>query len=336
MGSTILDVVALSGYSKATVSRAFAKPESVRPSTRDKIFAAAKALDYTPNAIAQAMVLKRTNNIGFVLFEKQYPVILNPFYAPIVDAVLESCNRFDLSLLIMSSADMRLPNGDIYVKQQLDGVIAAGQVSRELIDTFCRQQTPVVLLNNRLDDAPDLPSVTANDYSGAHAATDHLIERGHQRIALIQGAFTPRVLSNRKSAYEDALKVHGLSVNPDLVATISDTYEAAIECVRGMLERTPKAAWPTAFFCTNDTIAVGVIKALLRSGYRVPQDFAVVGFDDSALAATIEPELTTVHVNQHEMGEKAVDLLKTLMDGRQPEQQHIVTDTWLVKRRSVE
>ena len=127
MPATIIDVAKLSGYSKATVSRAYASPNCVKPETREKIYAAAKALNYAPNAIARAMVTKQTENIAFIIHEKQYPVVLNPFYSPILEAVLQECNRHGYSAFISTDHDVRLPNGELYIKKHMDGVILAGQ-----------------------------------------------------------------------------------------------------------------------------------------------------------------------------------------------------------------
>ena len=151
MAATIIDVARLCGYSKATVSRAYASPEAVSEKAREKIYAAAKQLNYAPNAIARAMVRQQTENIAFIIHEKQYPAILNPFYSPMLEAAMQEGTRRNYSLFVTTSQDIHLPNGDIYIKKHMDGVIFAGEVDIRVIEEFRKQSIPVVLVNNYLD-----------------------------------------------------------------------------------------------------------------------------------------------------------------------------------------
>ncbi|HHX36586.1 MAG TPA: LacI family transcriptional regulator [Clostridiaceae bacterium] len=316
MPSTILDVAALCGYSKATVTRAFAEPHLVKESTRNKVYEAARQLNYTPNAVAQAMQRMRTDNIAFILYEEQSPVILNPFYAPIVDAVLQTCHDLGLSVIISSSADTRLPNGEIYIKKQVDGAILAGQVNSELVEYFHNQKKPVVLLNN-ITRKEDRVCLAVADYRGALEAVQHLIDKGHRRIALVQGDFSSHVMEGRRQGYLDALRNNDLPLNEADIFCIPADYGHAISCLETILDERQPEFYPSAFFCTNDEIAVGIIKGLFRRGHKVPEEFGVVGFDDSILATTIEPELTTVSVDKRYMGSESVRLLHQLMQGEE-------------------
>ncbi len=329
MPATILDVVALCGYSRATVTRAFAEPDLVKASTRDKVFQAAKELNYTPSAIAQAMVKKRTGNIGFILSEKQYPVILNPFYAPIVDSVLESCAELNLSLFISSTRDLRLTNGDIYLKRQLDGAILAGEISEDIVEYLRNQNIPFVLLNSYREEEETV-SIIANHYKGALTGLEYLISKGHKKIALIQGSFSAYIMNQTQNAYRDSMKAGGFECREYI---INAEYNESIDCVNKILKN--KKEIPTAFFCANDTIAIGTIKAILRAGYQIPGDLAVLGYDDSVLATAIEPELTTIHVPKREMGKAAAFALQKLINGEEIKEKVIEVKTHLVKRNSV-
>lgn len=330
MPATIIDVAKLSGYSKATVSRAYASPNCVKPETREKIYAAAKALNYAPNAIARAMVTKQTENIAFIIHEKQYPVVLNPFYSPILEAVLQECNRHGYSAFISTDHDVRLPNGELYIKKHMDGVILAGQTDYQSILSFRKHNIPMVLLNNRME-LDDLLCVTADNYNGAVQAMEHLYERGHRRIGLLASAFSPEIYNARYNGYVSVLKKYDLPLDMRFVQDTEPTMEAAeqyISSILGMPDR------PTAFFCTNDTIAIGAIKAALRAGLRVPQDLAIVGFDDSDNSRIIEPELTTVYINKQQMGHLAAQKLFDMIDGNPIEEYWINTPTRLIIRSS--
>ena len=330
MAATILDVAKLCGYSKATVSRAFASPEQVSEKTRNKIYQAAQQLNYTPDAIARAMVRGRTDNIGFIIYEKQYPVVMNPFYSPIFESVMQTCGRKGYSLFISSHGDLKLPNGQTCVKKQLDGIILAGHSDEQLVSDLRRQNMPVVLLNNELD-MDDLTCITTDQYGGAALAMRHLIEKGHRRIGLLAGNFSPHVYMSRYNAYRDVLTENGCEIDPQLIKTIEPTVEDSIESTQKLLALENR---PTALFCTNDTIAIGAVKAILRSGLRIPEDIAVVGYDDSENSRMIEPELTTVQVDKTAMGRLAAERLIALIEGEAPRKETIQTTVKLVVRKS--
>lgn len=330
MGSTILDVAKICGFSKATVSRAFASPEQVNEETRNKIYEAARAVNYTPNAIARAMVRKRTDNIAFIIYEQQYPVVLNPFYSPIFEAVLQTTSKKGFSLFISSDKDVRLPNGEIYMKKQMDGVIIAGQTDAEAIVGLKKQNIPVVLLNNKLE-MDDLVCITADQYGGAISAMEHLIERGHRKIGLISGKFSPYIYSSRYNAYMDTLKKYNCEIDYRFIQTIEPTMDDACRCATSLLSLEDR---PTALFCTNDTIAIGAIKAVLRAGLRIPQDVAIVGYDDSDICSVIEPELTTVKVDKTQMGRLAALKLIALINGEELKERMVETPTALIVRKT--
>lgn len=328
MAATILDVAKLCGYSKATVSRAFASPAQVTEKAREKVYAAAQTLGYTPDAIARAMVRGRTDNIGFIIYEKQYPVVLNPFYSPIFEAVLQTSAQKGFSLFISSDRDVRLPNGQVSIKKQMDGVIVAGQTDTQTVMDLRRQGIPVVLLNSIVD-LDDQLCITTDQYGGAVQAMRHLAQRGHTRIGLVAGEFSPYVYGARYNAYVDVLRENGRAVDFRFVHTIEPTVEAAQRCVGAMLGLEDR---PTALFCTNDTIAIGAMKAVLRAGLRIPEDVAIVGFDDSEISRLVEPELTTVRIDKTKMGEIAAERLIALIEGEKPEGHIIETPTELIVR----
>lgn len=164
------------------------RKQSVRKA-REKIYAAAKQLNYAPNAIARAMVRQQTENIAFIIHEKQYPAILNPFYSPMLEAAMQEGTRRNYSLFVTTSQDIHLPNGDIYIKKHMDGVIFAGEVDIRVIEEFRKQSIPVVLVNNYLD-MDGLVCISADHYGGAVQATEYLCKLGHCKIGLLSGRFS--------------------------------------------------------------------------------------------------------------------------------------------------
>ncbi len=330
MGSTIIDVAKKCGYSKATVSRAYTEPNSVSEKAKMKIYAAAKSLNYTPNAIARAMVRQRTENIAFIIHEKQSPAVLNPFYSPILEAVMRESARRNYSVFVITNQDVQLPNGDLYIKKQMDGVIFVGEASSKMIGSLREQKIPVVLLNNYLD-MENLLCITTSHYEGAVSAVNHLCDRGHRSIALLAGRFSPQVNEARYKGYFDTLSRRGLKADPRYILDIEPTLEAGEQAMRNLLQQEDR---PTAVFCTNDTVAAGAMKAVIRAGLRIPEDMAVVGFDDSTVSHIVEPELTTVRIDMDLMGKLAAEKLFDLIEGAPPAETKIEIPTELIVRKS--
>ncbi len=330
MGATIIDVANKCGYSKATVSRAFISPETVSEAAKERVYAAAKELNYTPNTIARALVRQHTENIAFIIHEKQYPTLLNPFYAPVLEAVMQEAAKRNYSVFIATSNDVQLPNGDVYIKKHMDGVIFAGQTDVNAVEELRRQNIPVVMLNHELE-LKNLASVTVEHFQGAVQATTHLYECGHKKIGLLAGRFSNQVCEARLNGYMSVLAEHDLPVDPRFIVDIEPTME---EAERAFAELLRLPDHPTAFFCTNDTIAAGAVKAALRAGLRVPADIAIVGFDDSIVSRTIEPELTTIRIDAAAMGKIAAQQLFALINKEELQVTHIKIPTSLVVRKT--
>lgn len=328
MAATIIDVARLCGYSKATVSRAYASPETVSEKTREKVYAAAKKLNYTPNAIARAMVRQRTENIAFIIHERQYPAILNPFYSPLLEAAMQEGTRRNYSLFVTTSQDVRLPNGDVYIKKHMDGVIFAGEADARTIGELRKQNIPVVLVNNRLD-LEGLLCVSADHYGGAVQATEHLCRRGHRKIGLLAGRFSPQVSEARARGFFQTLRDWGVAADPRFVVDVEPTLEDSEAAVGRLLQEPDR---PSALFCTNDTIAAGAMKAIFHAGLKIPEDIAVVGFDDSFISRVVAPELTTVRIDVDRMGRLAARRLFDLIDGKEVSDTYIEIPTELVVR----
>lgn len=329
MAATIQDVAKLAGCSITTVSRAFSAPNKVRPDTRDRIERAAAALQYSPNAIARAMVMQKSNSIAFVIGEQHYPIMHNPFYADIAEAVQIEAERMGYNVYITSTG-AATRTADLFMRKRMDGVVLAGQTDQKLLTRLHTQGMPLVLVNNRID-LTDVASITSNDYSGATLAVEHLIAKGHTRIGLVAGNLFHYISQSRYQAYCDTLRRHGLLVEERYIVSTEATQQDALRAVDGLMAQPVP---PSALFCMNDRIAVGAVKAALRRGLRVPDEVAVVGFDDSNICTVIEPELTTVAVDTGAMGTISAKTLIRLIEGRQPKQMQVVLTPKLVVRGS--
>ncbi|WP_105614525.1 LacI family DNA-binding transcriptional regulator [Vallitalea okinawensis] len=330
MSVTILDVAKVAGVSKATVSRAFTNPEKVKPQTLQKILEVAKELNYSPNAIARAMKTNRTGNIGFIVYAEQKPIISNPFYALVLEAVIETANKIGYSLFISTDQDITLPTGEIMLQKKVDGVILASQIDSKTVLTFRKNKVPVVLLNNYMD-LDGLHCVINDEYYGAHQVVEHLVRRGHKRIGILSGRYNPFICNHRYNAYVDVLKENGIELNYDYVHSVEPNFQDVYAAVKNLLIQKQR---PTALFCNSDMIAIYAMKALIREGVKIPDDIAVAGFDDNYYCTVVEPELTSVHVDREMMGTAAVNILHKLMCGEEVEEKTVITKPKLIIRGS--
>lgn len=325
---TIYDVSRLSGVSTATVSRAFANPDQVRESTRRKVYEAAEVLHYYPNAIARAMARQRTDKIAYLICKKG-ATILDEFYAGICEGIMRTAYRSDYQLLISNAEDWRLTAGTAQSKQ-IEGVILGGNAQAELVSELQSQNVAVVLVNNRMAGF-DLPCVVSDERGGVRQAIEHLIGKGHRRIAMIAGRFSPYTAGARYNAFLEVMRDHGLALDASSVKMCDPDVECAAQAALELLRQPNR---PTAILGANDIIAAGAIKAARRLGLRLPEDLAVIGFDDSTICPVLEPALTSVHIDCRRMGELCMERLKALLDGEAEIPRMTVVPTELRVRQS--
>ena len=326
MNPTIYDVSRLSGVSTATVSRAFSNPEQVRESTRQKVLEAAELLHYYPNAIARAMARQRTDKIAFLICKKD-ATILDEFYAGICEGIMRESNKSDYQLVISTAEDWGLTPSTAQSKQ-IEGVILGGNAQADMVAEFQSQNIAVVLVNNRMPGL-ELPYVVSDEYEGVRLAVEHLIGRGHRDIAMIAGRFSPYIVGERYNAYLQVTREHGIRADAQRIKMCEANVESAAQAAMELLRQRER---PTAIFGANDVIAAGIVKAARRLGLRVPEDVAVVGFDDSTICTMLEPGLTSVHINCRRMGELCVERLRTLLAGGASCQQATVVPVELMIR----
>lgn len=328
--ANILDVAKASGYSKSTVSRVFVDPENVHPATREKILKVAEALNYMPNAVARSMITKRTENIGFIIYEKQAPVFSNPFYGPILQSIVNGIEQKGYSLFLASDKELRMPSGEIMLRKQVDGVILASQTDAETVQSFQRRGIPVVLLNYQLA-MENVYCVLSNDYGGIKQAVEYFIKGGHENIGLLSGQFTPFIFERRFQAFMDVMRSHDLTPDGRFIQTAELTIGAAYRQTANMFRQ---KEIPSALLCTNDIMAVGAIKAIHKAGLCVPDDIEVIGYDNSEYCQVCDPELSSVDGGKDRLGDLAVKLLMKLIDGKPPADKVLSVDARLVLRDS--
>ena len=333
-GSPTLDEVAvLAGVSRATVSRVVNDSPRVSPAAREAVQAAVAALHYVPNRLARSLVTRRTDTIALVLNEPSTQVFSDPFFGSIVRGVSATLADTDLTLVLLTARDEREQEKvGRYVRQgHVDGVVLMSVHSADpLPDVLARAGVPLVLCGRPFD-GREVAYVDADNRGGAAAATGHLLGTGRRRVATVTGPLDMIAGVDRYAGHRDALAAAGVDPRPELVAEGDFTEAGGQRAMEELLGRVPDL---DGVFVASDPMAVGVLRALRAAGRRVPEDVAVVGFDDAALAGTCDPPLTTVAQPLAEMTPLLTELLLRQIDGVAAPAESRVCPTHLVRRAS--
>lgn len=264
------------------------------------------------------MARQRTDKIAFLICKKD-ATILDEFYARICESIMRRTIQSDRQLVISTAADWA-QNAGTAQNKQVEGVILGGSAQADMVSEFQSKNIAVVLVNNRMPGF-DLPCVVSDEYGGVRLAVEHLLERGHKSIAMIAGRFSPYIAGERYNAFLQVMREHGLRTSAQHIGMCDPTIERATQAALELLGRRNR---PTAILSGNDVIAAGVLKAAHRLGLKIPEDLAVVGYDDSTICGVVEPQLTSVHVDCRQIGELGVDRLHALLNGEECPQVTVV------------
>lgn len=314
---TIKDIAQKAGVSPATVSVVLRSENTSRASreTQEKILKIAKELDYRPNYIARSLVAKETKTIGLVS-----PTLFNPFYAELANDIIDRAKEKGYGVLARSVrskvAEERQALRDL-LDRGVDGLIVSSALRQDpAVRELARQDPPFVLIMREIEQSEETRSIDfvgVNNYLGGHMAVEHLIEHGHQRIALIMGLQSVSTGYGRYRGALEAMKRHGVTHDNSLTRFGEFDRRAGYRLMADILA---KQKPPSAVFAAGDTIAVGVVEALREKGLKVPQDVALIGFDDTELARIPGFDLTTVSQEKAVMGKLGVDYLVNKITGK--------------------
>ncbi len=313
-GPVILeDVARLAGVSPITASRALSRGSLVAPATRERVAAAATQLGYVPNLLARGLVHNRTSTVGIIIVE-----LANPFFAPMVSAAEAVAARRGFLVVVGESGRSEAAERqyvDRFQQLRIGGLIVTP--ATRAIDhlTLARAGgTPVVVMSRRWEQGD---YVTGDNAAGGRMVARHLLDRGHRRIGLIShegpmdSSFEDRLRSFRR-----VLAAAGISIAPSWdVRTKATRIEDGVGAAEAILALRRR---PSAVFALTDRLAMGLIQRLLARGVRIPEDIAVVGYDDIPFAACSQIPLTTVRIPSRQVGELAAELLFARMDGKRP------------------
>lgn len=329
MSATIRDVAREAGVSVATVSRVFNNSGPVRPATRERIDEVAKRLSYTPNGAARTLSTRRTQTVGVLL-----PDLYGEFFSEVIRGIDQVVQRSGWHLLVSSSHNERaeIEAALRVMRGRVDGLIVMSpDLDAHALARNLPEQLPVVLLNCEVD-GQTYDSINIDNYGGAYAVTSHLLSLGHGRIGLITGPLRNHDARERLRGIRAALHAAGVEPQPELELAGDFSEESAHAAAQRLLELEPR---PTALVAANDSMAIGALSALRDAGVRVPEEMAVVGFDDIPIARFVTPPLTTVRVSIPQLGARATErLFAALSAGEGHERRQELLATELVVRSS--
>ncbi len=317
------DVAAKAGVSRALVSLALNDSPRVADVSKAAILAAADELGYRPNLAARNLARQKTGTLGVLLND-----LHNPFFAEVFDGLAAAASEIDQKLLLTTGRnDSRLERQaiDSMIEHRVDGIILVGtRILSSEIAHIAKSIATVVL--GRMVRAIEVDCVTNHDSEGARIAVEHLVTLGHRSIAHIDGG-TGAGAAARRAGFERTCRQ--LDVEQFEVIAGDYTEHAGVNGTKRLLARKQR---PTAIFGANDLVAIGVLDTLVEAGLRVPEDVAVIGYDNSPLARLSRLSLSSIDQSTDILGRVAVDLLVSRIEGRTEQRVEQVTPTLIARR----
>ncbi len=329
MPTTIRDVAAVAGVSPATVSRVLNGKQDVAADLRQRVLGAVTDLGYRRNGPARSLRTRAAMVLGLIISD-----ISNPFFTAVVRGAEDQAQLAGYSL-VLANADEDVDKEARYLEvaaaEQMAGVLLSpASLTRTSIDVLLERGIPVVTIDRRLARVP-VDSVTVNNYQAARTAAQHLIGQGCRRVGFIAGPVQTTTGASRLAGYRAALRAAGRPLDPSLTAYADFRTEGGYAATRQLLrQRRP----PDGLLFANNLMTVGGLRAIAEAGLAIPDDIAVVGFDDVIWATALRPPLTVVAQPTYEIGQTAAKLLLRRVDGEAFPPRRVVLQAELIERAS--
>jgi LacI family transcriptional regulator len=326
---TIHEVAKKARVSPTTVSHVINNTRFVSEILRERVQRAMAELNYRPNALARSLRLGQTHTFGLIL-----PDSANPFFAEIGHAIEAAAFERGYSVILCNTENdqtKELLYTNVLENRQVDGMIfvATGR-NHDALSSIVKNGLPLVVVDRDLGSL-SLDAVTTDNHQGGLIATRHLIERGHRIIGCITGPSDITPSAERVTGYSDAIKEINLELEETLLLRGDFHVPSGLEAATRLLQRDPR---PTALFVCNDMMAIGALHAAAKLGLRVPDDVAIVGFDDIELASYTIPPLTTVCQPKQQIGQTAIQLILERMSAPSLPPRHKILHPQLIIRES--
>jgi LacI family transcriptional regulator len=331
---TSIDVAHHAGVSQTTVSLVLNSDDTpnIPPETRQRVLNAISELGYRPNALAQSLRMQRSGIFGFVTDE----IAITPHAGKIFEGAQDvAWENGKILILVNTKANRDFENSaiDMLLGRQVEGIIYATMFHRPVRLPAVLRDIPTVLLDCFVEDR-QLPSVVPDEYNGSFIATKYLLDHNHRRIGFINNIDDIPATTGRLEGYQAALESYGVPFDPSLITREKSIQDGGY---RGALELLRQENRPTALFCFNDRMAMGAYDAIRKLNLRIPEDVAVMGFDNQDLiAAHLYPSLSTMELPHYQMGSWAAQhLIEILSESEYNGPMQHKIECQLVERESV-
>jgi LacI family transcriptional regulator len=307
MNIRIKDIAKRLNISESTVSRALADNPRISESTKKKVRALAKKLNYRPNLIAKSLKLQSTNTIGLIIND-----ITNPFYPDIVKSTEYIADKNNFNIILCNSdynPEKEIRYLNILIGKRVDGMLITPVGSTEKLQKILEQNhIPFVLIDSKPSSRNNINHVYTDQEYGAYSAVKYLIGLGHTRIALINGPKTTSPCMQLEKGYLKAMNEFNITIINSYLKVCNLKMTGGYDAMKSLLS-TGKKEWPTAALFISDTTAIGAYDAIKEKGLNIPEDISIVGYDDIPEAKHFSPSLTTIDQQKNELGSHAIALL---------------------------
>jgi LacI family transcriptional regulator len=313
MPVTLKDIAQRAGVTSATVSMVINNKPNISEETRRKVLKIAKELNYYPNVIARGLATSRSNAIGVIV-----PNLASSFVVRVLQGIKSTNRDLDYTVLLFDTIGQKENEAELFQRlareRRIDGVILiSSTVTDAELAVFGQESVPSIVVARK---AASIDCVYVNNGQGARDAADYLVGKGHRTIACVTSGKPGLPMEERLDGYKASLAAHAIQFRQELVIQVEDDAMAdgviAFQKIRALQPA------PTAVFVpAGDMVAIGIMKEAKKQGRRVPQDLAVVGYDDLPAAEVIEPSLTTVRQPKLEMGDYAINMIVDKIEGRE-------------------
>jgi LacI family transcriptional regulator len=320
--------------SEAAISMALRNKQGVSTETRRKVLEAADKYGYDFSRTVK--VQKRFKHLTFVIYKRQGAIVgETPFFSALLDGIESACTEHNYKMhiaYIHRDDDVQDKVDDLNYSDSAGIVLLGTEMLMEDLKPFSSLRKPLVLLDVYFDFI-EYDCVLINNTQGAFIATNYLISRTKKQPGYLRSSYPIGNFDERADGFYKSIRLHGLSVSQSIVHKLTPSAEGAFADMMELLERDEKLA--SCYFADNDLIAIGAMKALQKKGIRIPEDIAIIGFDNLPMTTFISPPLTTIHVPKELIGEIAVKRLIEITNNKKQAPVKIEVSTQLKKRRSV-
>lgn len=326
-------VAKLAHVSRSVVSRVLNDHPNVSDVARERVMKVVKKYNYRPNSVARSLATSSTHEIGVLVTQGSDEALGSTFWMQIHRGIFEECKKrgYFVSLSYVSGNKKDDLCKFIMDERRLDGYILLTQEVTDLVGRMMFDKNIPIVLVGHVPRRKKVSSVDVDNFRGGELATEHLIGLGHKKIGLILASLDMKESDDRLSGYKKAHKDAGLEINEQYVKNVDYQFKAGYNCMKEWIE---SGSDITAVFCASDTIAMGAILAANKLGKRVPQDYAIVGFDDLSFAEYTFPPLTTIRQPVFDKGRKAAELLINEIEDEHSNREKVNLEPELIVRES--